>query len=239
MAKKYVTILIVFYKKGYEFIMKRIKSLLAIVLCIGLILSVFAGCSKKDSISGKWTATLNMTDSFTADLSNPVDERIDEFREQIEYPLNVKIICKIDRDNKYTLQVADEEELKNDLNEVLNLYIDNLLDAAGKYAESVGMTPEECDAKYKSENGRTMREALEADLELDAAVQNMLDKLTSSEPKQLVISHEALCTVDENGDLLSYATFTSDGKTMTVSRLYDKKGNELTAASSFPIEFKK
>lgn len=118
--------------------MKKVKALGAVLVCICLIASMFAGCSKI-SFEGKWISTLDLSESLNAelDMSKDTDGKyFGEFKEQI----SLDMIYTFDSDNAYVVSV-DEEKFKTDFSAYMEKYIDYMVEGTYKYAEDQGMTP--------------------------------------------------------------------------------------------------
>lgn len=201
--------------------MKKVKAVSAVVICLCLIVSIFAGCSKV-SFEGKWKSTIDLTEEFceAADMSG--DAEMGQYYDKLNIPLSVDVIYTFYSDNSYTC-VADEEKFKADFDAVAEKYINYMIEGMYKYAEAHGMSRDEFDEYYEEENGVSVLEDITAEFEAEvpSAYYEMLDELTETVPQHLRIKDDRFYHTDDSGNDLGYQTFTLEGDTLTITGEYD------------------
>ena len=136
--------------------MKKLKAISAVVVCICLIASIFAGCSKI-SLEGKWVSTIDLTEEFSEGGDMSGDAEMGQYYDKLNIPLSVDVIYTFDSDNSYTC-VPDEEKFKADFDEAVEKMLDYMIEGMYKYAEAEGMSKNEFDAFYKETNGASLRD---------------------------------------------------------------------------------
>lgn len=214
--------------------MKKIKSLSAVVVCICLIASIFAGCSKI-SLEGKWVSTMDLSDELNkyCDMTNDPDygEFYDVFNEQ----LSVDVIYTFDSDNSYTVSV-DEDKLKADLDAFTEKFLNYMVEGMYKYAESEGISRAEFDELYEDANGVSILEDArsEADTELADLYNEIIDIYTESETQNTIIKKDRFYVTDDNGIKTGYEAFTLEGDVLTISGAYDMDDN-LIDEEGYPL----
>lgn len=201
--------------------MKKLKAISAVVVCICLIASVFAGCSKI-SFEGKWKSTIDLTEEFSKNCDMSEDAEIGEFYEKFNVPLSVDIIYTFDKDNSYTC-VVDEKKFKADCDVAFEKYIDYMIEGMYKYAEAEGLSREEFDAWNVKENGVSVSEEVRAQAEKEVAsmYDELIDSFTDTEPQRLGIKDDRFYHTDDKGNQLGYQTFTLEGDTLTITGEFD------------------
>lgn len=201
--------------------MKKLKAISAVVVCICLIASIFAGCSKI-SLEGKWVSTIDLTDDFSEGGDMSGDAELGQYYDKLNVPLSVDVIYTFDSANSYTC-VVDEEKFKADYAEAVDKFIDYMVEGMYKYAEAEGMSRDEFDAYYKETNGVSVREDIKAetDADISSIYDEMLAELAQTEPQKLGIKDDRFYHTDDNGNKLGYQTFTLEGDTLTITGEYD------------------
>lgn len=198
--------------------MKKVKALSAVLVCICLIASMFAGCSKI-SFEGKWISTLDLSDSLNAelDMSKDTDGKFfGEFKEKI----TIDMIYTFDSDNAYIVSV-DEEKFKTDFNAYMEKYIDYMVEGTYKYAESEGMDRAQFDEMYKQQEGTTVREGMLKEIDADSMVTEIVSGFVTNEKQPLLIEDGKFYETDDQGNKKSYETFTLEGDTLTINGQFD------------------
>ncbi len=198
--------------------MKKVKALGAVLVCICLIASMFAGCSKI-SFEGKWISTLDLSDTLNAelDMSKDTDGKyFGEFKESI----SLDMIYTFDSDNAYVVSV-DEEKFKTDFNAYMEKYIDYMVEGTYKYAEDQGMNREQFDELYKQQEGTTVREGMLKEVDADAMVKEIVSGFVTNEKQPLLIEDGKFYETDDQGNKKSYETFTLEGDTLTINGQFD------------------
>lgn len=199
--------------------MKKLKSLSAVILCICLIASVFAGCSKKISLEGTWRATIDLTNTISKELTMANDDDGEYFGDFSE-PISIDVIYTFDSENAYTVSV-DEEKFKSDCDAYIQKYIDYFAEGTYKYAESQGMTREQFDENYKKENGKTLKESFAEEFKSDDIYTEIASGFSSDEKKYTQIEDDKFYITDENGNKTGYETFTLEDNTLTINGEFD------------------
>ena len=214
--------------------MKKLKAISAVVVCICLIASVFAGCSKI-SFEGKWKSTIDLTEEFSKNCDMSEDAEIGEFYEKFNVPLSVDVIYTFDKDNSYTC-VVDEEKFKADYDAAVEKYINYALEGMYKYAESEGMSRDEFDALYEQQNGISVNDDIheQADEDLTPVYNTLVDSFTESEIQKLGIKDDRFYHTDDKGNQLGYQTFTLEGDTLTITGEFDMQDKPVNE-SDYPI----
>ncbi len=201
--------------------MKKLKAISAVVVCICLIASIFAGCSKV-SFEGKWKSTIDLSDDFSEGGDMSGDAEMGQYYDKLNIPLSVDVIYTFDSDNSYTC-VPDEEKFKADFDEAVEKMLDYMIEGMYKYAEAEGMSKNEFDAFYKETNGASLRDDIrsETKADIDSIYKELIDEITESEPQKLGIKDDRFYHTDDNGNKLGYQTFTFEGDTLTITGEYD------------------
>ena len=205
--------------------MKKVKAISAVVVCLCLIASIFAGCSKI-SFEGKWKSTIDLTDEFSAGGDMSGDAEMGQYYDKLNIPLSVDVIYTFDSDNSYTC-VADEEKFKADFDAAVEQMIDYMIEGMYKYAEAEGMSRDEFDALYMEENGASVHDDIrsETEADLDSIYNELIGGIAETEPQKLGIKDDRFYHTDDNGNELGYQTFTLDGDTLTITGEYDMQDN--------------
>lgn len=201
--------------------MRKVKAISAVVICICLIASVFAGCSKI-SLEGKWKSTIDLTEDFSEGGDMTDDPELGQYYDKLNIPLSIDVIYTFDSNNSYTCAV-DEEKFKADFDEAVEKMIDYMVEGMYKYAEAQGMSRDEFDAFYEEDNGSSVREDIRAESEADIAsiYDEMIEELTETQLQHLGIKDDRFYHTDDNGNELGYQTFTLEGDTLTITGEYD------------------
>ena len=201
--------------------MKKVKVVSAVVVCICLIASIFAGCSKI-SLEGKWKATIDFTEKFSEGCDMSENAEMGKYYEKFSTPMFIDLIYTFDSDNSYTVAV-DEEKLRADFDTAIEIVVDYMLEGMYKYAEDNGMTREELDSNFKADKGVSAREDLSAEVEKDVSTiyDDLIKELTVTETQHLYIKNDRFYNTDENGNELGYEPFTLEGDTLTIEGRFD------------------
>lgn len=231
--------------------MKKIKSIMAILLCVILTGSVMCACSKEEideespfyDASGKWSTTLDLSEGLSAQLNGSIDERIDSFRKEMPVTLTMKLSCVIDK-NDCTVKITNESEINDQLDKISTQLKENLIDAVKDYAKSVDMTYDECDAKFQSEGNKSIEETIDEMLTEGWLHDIVFGLVTPYESIRVFARDDKLYSVDENDNPTGYAQISIEKKTMTVEGVYDAAGTPVSEKTSFalvsyPIELTK
>lgn len=198
--------------------MKKVKALSAVLVCICLIASMFAGCSKI-SFEGTWVSTLDLSDTLNAELDMAKDEDgefFGEFKEQI----SIDMIYTFDSENSYIVSV-DEEKFKTDFTAYMDKYIDYMVEGTYKYAESEGMSREQFDELYKEQTGSDVREGILKEVDADSMIKEIVSGFVMDEKQPLLIEDGRFYETDDQGNKKSYETFTLEGNTLTINGQFD------------------
>lgn len=201
--------------------MKKLKVVSAVVVCICLIASMFAGC-QKISFEGKWKATIDVGKEFSEGCDMTDDPDIGKYYEKFNTPLSIDIIYTFDSDNSYTCAV-DEEKFKADFEAAFEKGVDYAIEGMYKYAEDQGLTRDEFDAFYKEQEGVSLRESMieGAKEEVTPLYNDMIEECAETEPQHLMIRGDRFYNTDDNGVKLGYQTFTLEGDTLTITGEFD------------------
>lgn len=216
--------------------MKKIKALSAVLICVCLMAAVFAGCSPKVSLEGKWETTI--------DLSKEANESLDLSQEEDgEYygvfsePLSVNIFYTFDSDNNYTISV-NEEQFRPAFDAYMESYINYALEGTYKAAEAEGVTREELDDYYMESEGISMRDDLINELKLDNMYASLIKDYNENEAQLTIIEKDRFYITDDNGNKINYESFTLEGDTLTINGLYDMNDNPVED-NIYPLTFTK
>ncbi len=214
--------------------MKKVKVLSAVVVCICLIASIFAGCSKI-SLEGKWKSTLDLTEEFSEGCDMTGDPELGKYYEKFSEPLSIDIIYTFDSDNSYTCAV-DEEKFKDDFDAAVEKCVDYMIEGMYKYAEDNGMTRDEFDALYKEQEGVSLREGILKGSQEEVAplYDEMIEGCSETEPQHLLIKDDRFYNTDDNGNKLGYQPFTLEGDTLTITGEFDMEDKPVNE-DDYPI----
>lgn len=219
--------------------MKKLKSLGIIALCLCLIGSVFAGCTKKVSLEGTWKTTINL-DVLVQELDLSEDEDAGQYYEKFDGTLSADLIYVFDSDNAYTISV-DEEKFKTDFDALCEKYYDYVMEGTYKMGEDNGMTREEMDKYYESEYGKSMRDSLIADLKMEDLYNEFVENCNTPEKQPTLIEGDKAYITDDQGNKTGYETFTLEGDTYTITGKFDMEDKPVKDDENFtyPMVFTK
>lgn len=216
--------------------MKKIKSLSAVLICICLIAAMFAGCSPKVSLEGKWEATIDLSKEANEglDMSNEEDgEYFGEFNE----PLTVNVYYTFDSDNNYTISV-NEEQFRPEFDAFMDKYVDYVLEGTYKKGEAEGLSREDFDAYYMDTYGKTMRDELVEELKLDNMYTSLIKDYNENTTQQTIVDKDRFYITDDQGNKINYEAFTLEGNKLTINGLYDMNDNPVDE-EGYPMVFTK
>lgn len=216
--------------------MKKIKSLSAVLLCIALIAAVFAGCSPKVSLEGKWETTIDLTKDANEGLDMSQEEDGEYFGEFNE-PLTVNIFYTFDSDNNYTVSV-NEEQFKPAFDAFMEKYINYCVEGTYKAGEAEGISREDFDEFYMETYGQTLRDAFIEELKLDNMYASLIKDYNESTTQQTIVDKDKFYITDDNGNKINYESFTLEGDKLTINGLYDMNDNPVED-EAYPLVFTK
>lgn len=201
--------------------MKKVKAIGALVVCLCLVASIFAGCSRI-SFEGKWVSTLDLTEAFNEGGDMTGDPEMGQYYDKPNIPLSIDVIYTFDSDNSYTC-AADEEKFRADYDAAVEKMIDYMVEGMYKFAEANGMSREEFDTLYEQDNAASIREEIriETEAELGSLCDEMIEEVAETEPQLLKIREDRFYHTDDEGNDLGYQTFTFENDTLTITGEYD------------------
>lgn len=215
--------------------MKTLKKVLAPVM-IFAILFAFAACGgnpNAENIIGTWSAKRDKTDYFKSGLS-------DDFA-GFDFSIETTILFKFNGDKTFSLS-TDKDALKKDydkfVDDAMAYYTDAYMAALDVVIEGTGMTREKFEVAYKKQNGSTLEEDVQKDLD---GVRNSfsgvydLDAVAAEcdmSGKYKVIGDKLFITGDSEDFGTAYDTIEIvEGKTLKFVSTADDNGVD------FPSEF--
>lgn len=216
--------------------MKKIKSLSAVIICVCLIAAMFAGCSPKISLEGKWETTIDLTKDANESLDMSQDEDGEYFGEFNE-PLAVNVYYTFDSDNNYTISV-NEEQFRPAFDAFMEKYIDYVVEGTYKAGEAEGISREDFDAYYMEAEGQTIREAFVEELKLDNMYTSLIKDYNENATQQTIVEKDRFYITDDQGNKINYEAFTLEGDKLTITGLYDMNDNPVED-DAYPMEFTK
>lgn len=214
--------------------MKKFKSVSAVVICLCLIASIFAGCSKI-SLEGQWKSTFDLSDSVTESWDMTDDAEVGQYYDKFSETLFVDVIYTFDKDNNYTCAV-DEEKLRADLDALADKVTNYVAEGMYKYVEDNGESRADLDAYYEEDMGITLYDDLyvSAKEDCDQMFSDIVEEFTESEPQLMGFKGDRIYQTDEKGNELGYQTYTLEGDTLTITGEYDMQDNPVDE-ESYPI----
>lgn len=216
--------------------MKKIKSLSAVLICVCLIAAMFAGCSPKVSLEGKWETTIDLTKEANEGLDMSQDED-GEYFGIFDEPLTINIYYTFDSDNNYTVSV-NEEQFRPEFDAYMEKYIDYVVEGTYKTGEAEGITREEFDEYYMETYDKSIRDEFIEELKLDNMYASLIKDYNENTTQQTIIDKDKFYITDDKGNKINYESFTLEGDKLTINGLYDMNDNPVED-EAYPLVFTK
>lgn len=213
-----------YYQKNTKrgIIMKKLKSLCVLLLCICLAAAMLSGCSKI-SLEGKYSVTIDLS-SYISSLDMSADSDMGEYYDKFDAELSLDLIYTFDDQNAFTTSV-DEEKFKKDFDILEEKYMDYVIEGMYNFAESNGMTKADFDKFFQQENKKTIRESYSEEVAFDEDYNTIIASFTNSAKQNLIISGDKFYITDEKGNKTGYETFDFENDTLTIYGQFDMDGN--------------
>ena len=203
------------------------KKIIALSLCLILVLSLCA-CGAKEDLTGKWTTTINMAESYNAEMA-AADPTMAEYMSLDSF--NVPLVLELKADGTYTMTVEKEgleaalSEVVGKLSSGMEAYFADLLAQQG-----IEMDVNEALAAMGISMDDLMAE-LTAELDADALYESMGGEGNWKAENGKFYMTEDLETAAGEGE---YNTYVLEGDTLTLD-VGTETVDEETAKLMFPM----